>query len=136
MKLPVILVSALILGGCSLITPDRTPEEARANADHKVGLRTNVTPGNICPKVARMLSWCARGPNYHYRCNIAPNGSRAELVGELEAVFSTETFLVVDFARKGNETDVTVFQRDSVLIYEYPPLIEKFLAGSLDCRPP
>jgi hypothetical protein len=136
MRLPVILVSVLILGGCSLITPDRTPEEARANADRTVSLRTNSPPGNICSKVARMLSWCARGPNFHYRCSIAPNGGRAELTGELEAVFRTETFLVVDFVRKGNETDVTVFQRDSVLIYEYPPLIEKHLAGSLDCRPP
>lgn len=136
MRVPFILASALILGGCSLVTPDRTPEEARANADQKVTLRTNVSPANACPKVARMLSWCARGPNYHYRCNIAPNNSSAELVGELEAVFRTETFLVVDFVRKGSNTDVTIHQRDGVLIYEYPPLIEKHLAGSLDCRPP
>ncbi len=101
MRLPVILASALALGGCSLVSPDRTPEEARANADRRVSLRTAVSPANACPKVARMLSWCARGPNYHYRCNITPNGARAELVGELEAVFRTETFLVVDFTRKG-----------------------------------
>lgn len=136
MRLPFILAQALILGGCSLVTPDRTPEEARANADRKVSLRTNVSPSNACPKVARMLSWCARGPNYHYRCTIAPNGSRAELIGELEAVFRAETLLVVDFVRKGNDTEVTVHQRDSVLVYDYPPLIEKQLAGSLDCRPP
>jgi len=136
MRLPVILIVALGLGGCSLVTPDRTADEARSNADHKVSLRTAMTPANACPKVARMLSWCARGPNYHYRCNTTPNGSRAELVGELEAVFRTETFLVVDFIRKGNETEVITYQRDSVLIYDYPPLIEKHLAGSLDCRPP
>ncbi|ARJ66783.1 hypothetical protein WV31_14435 [Magnetospirillum sp. ME-1] len=136
MRLPFILASALVLGGCSLVTPDRTPEEARANADRKVSLRTNVSPSNACPKVARMLSWCARGPNYHYRCNIAANGNRAELVGELEAVFRTETFLVVDFLRKSSDTEVTIHQRDSVLVYDYPPLIEKHLAGSLDCRPP
>lgn len=136
MRLPFILASALVLGGCSLVTPDRTPEEARANADRKVSLRTNVSPSNACPKVARMLSWCARGPNYHYRCNITANGSRAELVGELEAVFRTETFLVVDFLRKLSETEVTIHQRDSVLVYDYAPLIEKHLAGSLDCRPP
>ncbi|KIL98231.1 hypothetical protein CCC_01292 [Paramagnetospirillum magnetotacticum MS-1] len=136
MRLLVILSLALTLGACSLVTPDRSAEEARANADIRVGLHTAMTPANACPKVARMLSWCARGPNYHYRCNTTPNGSRAELVGELEAVFRTETFLVVDFIRKGNETDVAVQQRQSRLIYDYPPLIEKHLAGSLDCRPP
>ncbi|WP_148207250.1 hypothetical protein [Paramagnetospirillum magneticum] len=136
MRIPAILASLLALGGCSLITPDRTAEEARANADKRVSLRTALTPANACPKVARMLSWCARGPNYHYRCNTSLNGNRAELVGELEAVFRTETFLVVDFIRKGGETEVAVHQRESSLIYDYPPLIEKHLAGSLDCRPP
>ncbi|EME68733.1 hypothetical protein H261_16942 [Paramagnetospirillum caucaseum] len=136
MRLPVILASALALGGCSLVTPDRTAEDLRANADTRTALRTAMTPANACPKVARMLSWCARGPNYHYRCQTALNGSRSELVGTLEAIFRTETLLVVDFVRKGNETEVNVQQRDGVLIYEYTPLIEKHLAGSLDCRPP
>ena len=136
MRLLFILASALVLGGCSLITPDRTADDVRANADRRVNLRSAVTPANACPKVARMLAWCARGPNYHYRCNTTPNGSRSELVGELEAVFRTETFLVVDFVRKGNDTEVTVHQRESVLLYDYPPMIEKHLAGSLDCRPP
>jgi hypothetical protein len=136
MRLPVILVVGLTLGGCSLVTPDRTPDEARANAEKRVSLRTALSPSNACAKVARMLSWCARGPNYHYRCNTLPAGGRSELVGELEAVFRTETFLVIDFARKGGETEALVQQRDSVLVYDYPPLIEGYLSGSLDCRPP
>lgn len=136
MKLPFILAMGLALGGCSLVTPDRSPDEARANADKRVTLRTALTPSNACAKVARMLSWCARGPNYHYRCQTLPAGGRSELVGELEAVFRTETFLVIDFTRKGAETEAVVQQRDGVLVYDYPPLVEGYLSGSLDCRPP
>lgn len=136
MRLPVTLALGLVLGGCSLVTPDRTADDVRANADRRVSLRTPQSPSNACAKVARMLSWCARGPSYHYRCNTLPTGSRAELVGELEAVFRTETFLVVDFARKGSETEAVIQQRDSMLLYDYPPLVEGYLSGTLECRQP
>jgi hypothetical protein len=136
MRLPLLLTAMLALGACSMVTPDTTPDEARANAERKVTLRTTAVPGNACAKVARLLSWCARGPSYHYRCTTNLNGSRSELVGELEAVFRTETFLVVDFLRKGNETEATLYQRDSVLLHDYPPMVEGALAGTLDCKQP
>lgn len=136
MKLPLIVATTLALGACSLVTPDVTPDEARANAEKRVTLHTAMPPSNACAKVARMLSWCARGPNFHYRCTTSLNGSKTELDGVLEAIFRTETFLVVDFTRKGSDTEATLYQRDGVLIYDYPPLIEGYLAGTLDCRPP
>lgn len=136
MRLVACLFAVLAVQGCSLVTPDRTPDEARANADRRVTLRTGMTPADACAKVARVLSWCARGPNYHYRCSTAPGGSRSELVGELEAVYRVETFLVIDFRRKGSDTELTLHQRDGILVYDFPPLVEKYLAGSLDCRPP
>lgn len=136
MKAAACLFAILALEGCSLVSPDRTPEEARANAERRVTLRTGMSPADACAKVARVLSWCARGPNYHYRCTTALGGARSELVGELEAVYRVETFLVIDFLRKGADTELTLYQREGMLIHDFPPMVEKYLAGSLDCRPP
>ena len=129
------LLAAAALGGCALVSPDESADDLRAHADRKITQKISLSPANACAKVARVLSWCARGPNYHYRCNTNLNSSRSELIGVLEAVYRTEVFLVVDFAKHGTDTDMTIQQRDSMLIYDYPPMIEKYLSGNLDCQP-
>ncbi|MBI3444173.1 MAG: hypothetical protein HY055_02110 [Magnetospirillum sp.] len=134
-RLPAFAALCLALGGCSLVSPDKTADELRANADRHVSQRIALSPTNACAKVARMLSWCARGPNYHYRCSTIPNGSRSELTGVLEAVYRSEVFLVVDFVKAGSDTDMIIHQRESMLIYDYPPMIETYLSGKLDCQP-
>lgn len=129
-------VAALCLAaaGCAVISEDQTAESLKATADSHVAFTTAVTPGNACPRVARMLMWCAGGPNYHYRCNISPDGGHAELAAALEAVYRTEFFMVTEFAKGAAGTEVKVHQRDSVLVYDYAPMIEAYLNANRDCR--
>lgn len=123
------------LGGCAFISRDETAEALRAHADLRVSFSTPALPAQACSKVARMLMWCAGGPNFHYRCNVSPDNSKAELTGVLEAIYRTEVFMVTDFVKAQPETAVTVQQRESILVYTYAPLIEKFLNGNAECQP-
>ncbi|CAA7619348.1 hypothetical protein [Magnetospirillum sp. SS-4] len=129
-----LLAALLGLGGCSFISPDATAEALRSNADRRVSFRVPVSPANACPKAARMLMWCAGGPSFHYRCNISPDGGKAELTGVLEAVYRTEFFMVTDFVRDSGGSVATVHQRDGVLIYDYAARIERYLTNP-DCQP-
>ncbi len=121
--------------GCAIVSDSQTVEDLKAGADMHTTFRVTTSPPAACSKVARMLMWCAGGPNYHYRCNISSDGNRAELSGTLEAVYRTEFFMVTEFVRRGGDTEATVHQLDSLLVYDYAPMIEKYLAGTLDCRP-
>jgi len=122
------------MGGCAFVSADQTAEDLKANAEHSAAFQVPVAPGNACSRVARMLMWCAGGPNFHYRCNIARDGNQAELIGVLEAVYRTEVFMVTEFTRTPSGSDVALHQHDSVLIYDYAPLIEKYLVSNTDCR--
>jgi hypothetical protein len=89
-----LLAALLAVGGCAFISDDQSAEALKLNAETRTTFQVAVPPGLACSKTARMLMWCAGGPNYHYRCSTAPDGNRAELTGTLEAVYRTEFFLV------------------------------------------
>ena len=128
---------AALLGvaGCALISDDQSAAALKANAETHTSFQVAGAPGPACSKTARMLMWCAGGPNYHYRCQTSSDGNRAELSGELEAVYRTEFFMVTEFSRSGDDSAVTVHQHDSVLIYDYAPLIKNYFAGTNECQP-
>ncbi|TAN61530.1 MAG: hypothetical protein EPN20_12285 [Magnetospirillum sp.] len=130
-----LLAAVLGVGGCAFISSDQTAEALKANADKHASFQIAVSPTLACPKAARMLSWCAGGPNYHYRCHTSGDGSRAELSGTLEAIYRTEYFMVTEFVKGGGDTTVTVHQHDSVLVYDYAPMMEAYFAGTAGCQP-
>ena len=127
-------LAVMPLGGCAFISSDETAESLRASAEHKAEFNVPVPPGNACARVARMLMWCAGGPNFHYRCSIAQDGGQAQLSGVLEAVYRTEVFMVTDFTKTPSGSAAVLHQHDSVLLYDYAPLIEKYLVSNQDCR--
>ncbi|RAU21690.1 hypothetical protein CU669_11990 [Paramagnetospirillum kuznetsovii] len=127
-------VLGLALGGCSFVSPDLSVEALKANAEAQSIFTISVAPDQACAKTARMLMWCASGPNFHYRCDAAPGGARSELTGTLEAVYRTEYFMVTEFAKGPTGTTVTVRQRKSVLVHDYGPIIEKYFTKP-DCQP-
>lgn len=129
------LTVLVFLGGCAFVSHDQSVEALLANADTRTSFQVAAVPGQACPKAARMLSWCAGGPNFHYRCNISQDGGRAELVGILEAIYRTEYFMVTEFVRGGSDSTVTVHQHDGVLIYDYAPMIEKYFGNTGSCQP-
>jgi hypothetical protein len=132
----VILSALLTGGGCALISPDQSAEALKANAEKRTSFTLAANkPADACAKTARMLMWCAGGPNYHYRCNTPPDGSRSDLSGTLEAVYRTEFFMVTEFVRSGADASVTVHQHDSVLIYDYAPMIQAYFNNSATCLP-
>jgi hypothetical protein len=129
------MVTALLgLGGCSFISPDATADALRANATARTTFRVAAPPATACPKAARMLMWCAGGPSFHYRCNISPDGGKAELTATLEAIYRTEYFMVTDFTKDSGGSSVMVQQREGILIYDYAPRIEKYFTNP-DCQP-
>jgi hypothetical protein len=128
------MAGLLLLGGCAFISNDETVEDLKANAEQHYTVRTTLSPTAACPKLARMLAWCANGPNFHYRCNIAPDGSRAELTGTLEAVYRTEFLMVAELTKSTPDSAITIHQHSHVLIYDYGPMIEKYLTAP-DCHP-
>jgi hypothetical protein len=130
-----LLVAALAAGGCAVISSDETAEALRANADVRYGFTTAAAPGAACMNAAKMLSWCATGPNYHYRCNIAADDSKAELSGVFEAVYRAEFLVLVDFKKApGGGATATSYQRASMLVRDYGPMIDRFLAGTGECK--
>lgn len=126
------------LSGCAFISPDLSVEALKANAETQTSFQINLPPDQACAKTARMLMWCAGGPNFHYRCDNAPGGARSELSGTLEAIYRTEYFMVTEFAKgpAGTPagTTVTVRQRNSILVHDYAPIIEKYFTKP-DCQP-
>lgn len=130
------LAALLAVGGCALVSPDQSAQDLRANAEKRTSFTVSAsTPANACAKAARMLMWCAGGPNYHYRCNSSPDGNRSELAGVLEAVFRTEFFMVTDFVRSGPDSLATVQQHDSMLITDYAPLLQAYFSNTSTCQP-
>ncbi|WP_231376263.1 hypothetical protein [Magnetospirillum fulvum] len=125
---------ALTLSGCSMVSPDHSPEALRANAEVIKTIHMGVSPAAACPRAARMMSWCANGPNYHYRCVIASDNNRAVLTGTLEAVFHAEVFLVADFTRSEGGSTATVYQHTGVMIPDYTALIETRI-NDRECHP-
>lgn len=124
----------LALSGCAVISPDHSPEALRANAEVTRTLHLGMSPAAACPRLARIMSWCANGPNYHYRCLIAPDNSRAVLTGTLEAVFHAEVFLAIDFVRADGGTTATLYQHTGVMLPDYSELIETRL-NDRECHP-
>ncbi len=129
------LGALLGIGGCAFVSNDESAEALKANAEKHVTFQVAASPSLACSKTARMLMWCAGGPNYHYRCQTTSDGGRAELAGVLEAVYRTEFFMVTEFVRSGGDSAVTVHQHDSVLTYDYAPLIEGYFSGTTTCQP-
>lgn len=139
MSLRSLSVSAAFLGlattGCTMVSDARSPTALREGAESHTTMMIAMSPANACPRIARMLSWCATGPNYHYRCLIAPDDETAELTGNFEPVFRTEVFLVVDFVRVGSSSSqATIHQNQGMLTRDYGAMIEKFLTRP-DCQP-
>ena len=130
-----LLTALLAVGGCALISPDQTVTDLKAHAETKVSFTVPAAPANACAKTARMLMWCAGGPNFHYRCNTPPDGNSSELTGTLEAVYRTEFFMVAEFARSGSDSAVTLSQHDSVLVYDYAPMIQAYFNNAAACLP-
>lgn len=124
----------LALSGCAVVSPDDSPEALRANAEVIKTIHLGMSPAAACPRLARVMSWCANGPNYHYRCVIAPDNSRAVLTGTLEAVFHAEMFLVADLTRSESGAVATVYQHTGVMIPDYTALIETRI-NDRECHP-
>jgi len=118
---------------CSLTEDPTSPETLRRQAEQVHMLHFAMPPANACPHIAQMLSWCANGPSYHYRCTIAADNSRATLTGTLEAVVRADTFLVIDFNREGGGSSATLHQNGGMLRPDFAPLIETNL-NNPDCR--
>lgn len=129
------LTTLLGVGGCALVSDDQSTEDLKTHAEKRASFQVPAPPGSACAKTARMLMWCAGGPNYHYRCNSASDGSRAELSATLEAIYRTEYLMVAEFVRTGGDSTVTVHQHDSVLIYDYAPMIESSFTNATTCQP-
>lgn len=129
-----VLAVLVSLGGCSFISNDLSVESLKANAEKQASFTIKLPPDQACAKTARMLMWCASGPNFHYRCDNAPGGARSELTGVLEAIYRTEFFMVTEFVKGPADTAVTVRQRDSILVHDYAPIIQKFFTAP-DCQP-
>lgn len=132
--LPMVMV-VVALGGCSFVSPDRSVQATRANAERQTSFRISLPPDQACAKTARMLMWCAGGLGFHYRCDSQSGNARSELNGTMEAVVRTEYFLVVEFLRAGSDTAVTVRQRDALLLTDYGTLIDKYFQNKSDCQP-
>lgn len=130
--LPVLVAVA---AACSLSEEPTSPETLRRQADQVRPMHFTAEPVNACPQVAQVLSWCARGPNFHYRCALASDNANATLTGTLEAVVRADTILVIDFHRaaNGNGSSATLYQSEGMLIPDYAPLIESNL-NNPDCR--
>jgi hypothetical protein len=134
-RAPFALVAlALVLSGCSVVSPDHSPDALRANAEVIKTIHLGLSPAAACPRLARVMSWCANGPNYHYRCVIADDNSRAVLTGTLEAVFHAEVFLVGDFVRSEGGTAATIYQHTGVMLPDYSELIQTRL-NDRECHP-
>ncbi|CCG39787.1 hypothetical protein [Magnetospirillum molischianum] len=125
---------ALVLSACSVVSPEHSPDSLRANAEVIKTIHLGMSPAAACPRLARMMSWCATGPNYHYRCAIVDDNSRAVLTGTLEAVFHAEIFLVTDFVRDEGGTTATIYQHKGMMIPNFPELVETRL-NDRECRP-
>ncbi|OAN50202.1 hypothetical protein A6A04_01990 [Paramagnetospirillum marisnigri] len=129
------MVGVAAVGGCSIVSPDRSVEATRVNAERMTNLRISLPPDQACAKTARMLMWCAGGLGFHYRCDSQSGNARSELNGTMEQVVRTEYFLVVEFLRGGSDTQVTVRQRDALLLTDYGALIDKYFQNKSDCQP-
>jgi len=124
-----------LAAGCAVVSPASTPAALREEAESRSTFAMPMAPAAACPRIARMLSWCNNGPNYHYRCLIAPGNEAAELTGTFEAVFRREVFLVIDFVRTAPQaSDVTVSQAKGMMLPDYPTVIEKYLTRP-ECQP-
>jgi len=130
----VCLAAVLAQSACSVVSPDQSPAALRANAEEVKTIHLALSPASACPRLARIMSWCANGPNYHYRCAIADGNNSAVLTGTLEAVFHSEIFLVTDFVRDEGGTTATIYQRKGVMLPDYPELIETRL-NDRECHP-
>jgi hypothetical protein len=133
-RLLIALVLALGLGGCSLVSPDRSIAEVKASAPQRASFRVALPPDQACAKAARMLMWCAGGFSYHYRCNTESGGARSELSGILEEIVRSEYFLAAEFRKVSGGSEVVVHQHEGWLLDDYAAMMEKYFTNP-DCQP-